>query len=347
MPYAWLAFLGFFFIKFFYVEVPWWEIVASAAGVGAFLVVFFGAFWLAKDVRLLWPTAAMALLGFGLSALNEGANVFFMYAAFFAGWAVRPRWAVAITAGLCAIILLATTLYDLPAIYWIVGLIVTSAMGAMGIHFRGVDDLHAELRRRQAEIEHLAKVAERERIARDLHDTLGHTLSVITLKAELAGRQLHSDPAVARQEICDVHTIARDTLAQVRETVHGYRQLGLQQEFDALSRLLSSLDIQVETEVAPLDLPPRHEAVLGMVLREAVTNVIRHANAAHCRLELAKSGGCARLEITDDGVGGDHVEGQGLRGMRERLGALGGRLDVLGQSGTRIRVTLPLPEGTA
>lgn len=345
LPYAWLAFLGFFFVKFYFVDVPSWEIALSAAGILVFLIAYFAAFWMRSGTkRLLWPVAIFAALGFGFSAINQGANVFFTYAAFFAGWAVRPRWAMAITASLCMLIALASALYDLPAMYWIVGLIVTSALGAMGNHFSGVEDLHAKLRRNQTEIEHLATVAERERIARDLHDMLGHTLSVITLKAELADRQWDVDSDGARREIREIHDVARGMLGKVRETVHGYRPLGLRAEIDAVSRLLSSLEIRVDTEVAPGDLPPRHEAALGMVLREAVTNIIRHADSAVCRLRLTVDDGSATLEIDDDGVGGQHAEGHGLRGMRERIEALEGRLDVNGDRGTRILAMLPLPQ---
>ena len=190
--------------------------------------------------------------------------------------------------------------------------------------------------------ERLAKMAERERIARDLHDVLGHTLSVIILKAELAGKLLDRDLQRAKAEIADVEKISREALAEVRHTIRGYRSEGLQVEIERAKSTLETAGVAVEYHSARVGITPAQESVLALALREAVTNVVRHAQAKTCRLQLLQVNGVCRLEIQDDGRGGLHAEGDGLRGMRERIEALGGSLLQDAHAGTKLTITLPL-----
>ena len=194
------------------------------------------------------------------------------------------------------------------------------------------------------EIEHLAKVAERERIARDLHDVLGHTLSVITLKSELAGKLIDRDPARAGKEIREVEEISRQALSEVRDAIRGYRSQGLAAELAQAKSTLETAGVAVKCETAQVALPALQEGVLSMAVREAVTNVVRHAQARTCCLRLEQRNGSCRLEIEDDGRGGSQNEGNGLRGMRERVEMLGGTLTRDSQSGTRLTITVPLKE---
>ena len=137
------------------------------------------------------------------------------------------------------------------------------------------------------EIEHLAKVAERERIARDLHDLLGHTLSLITLKAELARKLVDRDPQRAKQEMLDVEQTSRAALADVREAISGYRGEGLAAELIRARKTLETAGISVDSDIAELPLTPAQETVLALALREAMTNVVRHAQARRCSVQLA------------------------------------------------------------
>ena len=177
----------------------------------------------------------------------------------------------------------------------------------------------------QEEIERLATVAERERIARDLHDLLGHTLSVITLKSELAAKLAPHDPARAAGEMRDVERISRDALSEVRSAVRGYRAQGLEGGARERPRgaLLRGRKLLTTTR-SPSRSPRRRRAPSRWRLREAVTNVVRHAGAARCAVRLRQEEGGVRLEVCDDGRGGTGPEGAGLSGMRERVGALGG-----------------------
>ena len=195
----------------------------------------------------------------------------------------------------------------------------------------------------QDEIEHLAKVAERERIARDLHDVLGHTLSLIILKSELASKLADRDPQRARDEIRDVERISREALSEVRQAVRGYRA-GLQQELDGATAMLRAAAIELTTECEPVPLAAGQEAILALALREAVTNVVRHSDASHCTIAMRRVDDAIRLTISDDGRGGGQ-DGAGISGMRERIATLGGSVARDGSHGTTITVTLPLASG--
>ena len=218
-------------------------------------------------------------------------------------------------------------------------------IGSVNIHFAQRWRADERLRLANEEIEHLAKVAERERIARDLHDVLGHTLSVIVLKSELASKLIERDPARAVSEIREVEKISRDALGEVRSAIRGYRADSLTAEFTRARATLETAGVTVECAAEPLPLTPVQETVLALVVREAVTNVVRHAGAHHCRLELAQLNGNCRLRIRDDGRGGFlATEGAGLRGMRERVQALQGTLQRASEGGTTLTITLPLAD---
>ncbi len=183
------------------------------------------------------------------------------------------------------------------------------------------------LERSREEVVSLAKVAERERIARDLHDLLGHTLSVIVLKSELASRLADKDPSRAISEIRDVERIARDALSEVRSAVRGMRQTTLEGELRNVRLACDAANLKLESYLEPLDLPSATEQTLAFALREAVTNVIRHADARVVTVSLERMNGTVRLTVTDDGTGAIR-DGNGLRGMRERLTLGGGSLEV-------------------
>lgn len=205
----------------------------------------------------------------------------------------------------------------------------------------------SKLRMANEEIEHLAKVAERERIARDLHDVLGHTLSVIVLKSELAGRLIDRDPARTAREIADVEQIARKALAEVREAIGGYRSEGLVAEIERAHRTLDAAGVRLICEAKPPKLSPAEETVLSLVLREAVTNIVRHAAAQSCEIGFYETESYHSVTVQDDGRGGVRAEGNGLRGMRERVEALGGRFSVDAARGTRLIIQLPTASADA
>ncbi len=218
-------------------------------------------------------------------------------------------------------------------------------IGAGNTFFAERNRINRKLRRANDEIENLAKVAERERIARDLHDVLGHTLSVITLKSELAGKLIDRDSQAARKEIGEVEQISRQALSDVRDAIRGYRSQGLVAELAQAKTTLETAGVIVQCDAATtVKLPAVQESVLSLAVREAVTNVVRHARARTCRMRLEQQNGSCRLEIQDDGCGASNGEGNGLRGMRERVEMLGGTLSRSTEAGTTLTITLPLKE---
>ncbi|MFO7546556.1 MAG: sensor histidine kinase [Trueperaceae bacterium] len=305
--------------------------------------------------------AAMTLMGLFLSAVNSGAAVFFVYAAATAG-RIRPRRrALQMIAGIAAVTLLAVLIspIDTPYRWFAFAPVIVFAplLGFAGIYETERARANAKLRMAHGEIEHLATIAERERIARDLHDLLGHTLSTITLKSELAARLAKQDPARAEQEMRDVERISRDALAQVRIAVRGYRSHGLQGEMVNAKLALEAAGVRFDYFVAPLRLTTTAESVLSLALREGITNVMRHAHARTCQVRLERDGPWIRLRIEDDGIGAERnarnagnprtprdqrdptvqaaEAGSGIDAMRERVRAFGGHVALVTSAGTR------------
>jgi two-component system sensor histidine kinase DesK len=342
--YALLGYLGFFLIDPIMDHsgpVTWaW----TGLGILIFLVLYFALYWVC-GWKALFCAFAVALLGVVYLPSNSGASCFFIYSASFLAFEEKASTSFKYIAALAA--LLAAELYLLhrPAISYFVDVGLLVMIGVLNVYFSQRGRAQKKLIRAQEEIEHLAKIAERERIARDLHDVLGHTLSVIVLKSELASKLVERDPARAKTEMTDVEQTARQALAEVRQAIGGYRSNGLVAELAQARATLETAGITVECDQTPVTLPATQESVLALAVREAVTNVVRHAEAARCRLELKATDGVCRLSIQDDGRGGSQQEGNGLTGMRERVEALGGTLRRETRGGTRLHITLPLETG--
>jgi len=204
-----------------------------------------------------------------------------------------------------------------------------------------------QLRLQNARVEHLTRVAERERITRDLHDLLGQTLTGIVVRSQLAQRLTTIDADRSVAEMGEVERIARDALAEVRATVAGWRHVDLDDELAAAAGTLAAADVTLQVHRDPdIDLSPSVAAALGLALREAVTNVVRHAHASRCVVELRRAGDRVVLDVSDDGVGGDAPEGNGLTGMRERIATIGGELSRRTSRGTALRVEVPVAVAT-
>lgn len=203
----------------------------------------------------------------------------------------------------------------------------------------------AALSMSQDEVRRLAANAERERIGRDLHDLLGHTLSLITLKLELSRKLFDRDPEAARRELAEAEKVARHALAEVRSAVTGIRATDFVAELASARLLLESSGVRFEYDDSPPNMPEEIERSLALVLREAVTNVARHAQARHVSVDLAVVDEAVHLRISDDGRGGVREYGNGLSGMRERVRALDGWLHVESSRGhgTCLRIDVPLP----
>jgi two-component system, NarL family, sensor histidine kinase DesK len=280
--------------------------------------------------------------------VNPGASVLMVYAAAFAG-AHRPRrvalrWFAALTLISLAFAVLVDAGIDpiFRAMSYLPASVFVWVIGWASIAEAGRDRESARLRVDNARIEHLATVNERERIARDLHDILGHTLTSVVVRAQLVQRLAADDPIRAVREAAAIEEAARDALGQVRGTVQGWRQASLADELEVARTALDAAGVTLTVDRQPdLLLAPSVEAALALALREAVTNVVRHAGATRCEVTLHHRAGEVALEVRDDGRGGRAGDGGGLTGMRERIAALGGHVDRDTGHGTILTVAVP------
>lgn len=339
-PYAWLIYLGFLFFDPILGKASAGEWAATIAAVLVFLPLYFLGHWI-RGPRLLWIVAAMLLLGVLLVPFNSGASCFFIYAAGMIGFSGPPAFGVRVLAVLLVVLGVEAWALRLSPWAWGVAALFSLLIGGVNIHYAEVTRGGERLRASQKEVERLAQIAERERIARDLHDLLGHTLSVITLKSELAARLVSRDPARAEEEMREVERISREALREVRSAISGYRSEGLSAELARARLAMESSGVRLDLVVDPVALDPVQETVLALALREAVTNVARHAKAKTCHISIEATDEAVRLEVRDDGRGAQGSEGMGLSAMRERVEGMGGEMERKIDGGTVLTVTLP------
>jgi two-component system sensor histidine kinase DesK len=326
--------------------------VGVALFIGVYMTVLPPARWLSRrghwaviGALALLPTIAIVLLAAGAP---PSFSALFVYVAAATGMLLPPRIAavVILAAGLGVGILGAVRGDDDGAIAATVLTVVS--IGALMAAFGRVTRVNRELRETREELATLAVAEERLRIARDVHDLLGHSLSVITLKSELAARLLERDPARAAGELEEIQSVSREALAEVREAVKGYRGLALAESLTRARSALAAAGIDCELAGPQPALPADVDAVLAWAVREGTTNVIRHSQARHCEIRIRADDESAALEIDDDGRSTDTPDhgGSGLDGLRERAQRVRGTLEAGARpdGGFRLRVTVPLPE---
>ncbi|PWI20518.1 histidine kinase [Streptomyces sp. Act143] len=236
--------------------------------------------------------------------------------------------------------------------YWSLVLVVL----LLGFSMMGVKQLvrtTVELRKARATVAQLAANEERLRLARDLHDLLGHSLSLITLKSELAGRMLPDHPDKAAQQVADIEQVSRQALVDVREAVTGYRRPRLSAELAGAQVALTAADVIADVPAEPdlAGVPEESESALAWSLREAVTNVVRHSGATRCTIEVLRrqtlDGPVLELSVEDNGSGGSGKgPGNGLTGLTERLEKAGGALEAA-RTRHGFRLVARVPAGAA
>ena len=377
--WLWLSYTGFLFLNPI-LEPHLYQWLGTITVFGVFLLIFRKYVLCADqgDPTAFWMIGATFALGLIAFPWNQGSSCLMVYAFCFIPFAVESIRRVLALYALGVLIILGESAYfhswhGAFHISWInafFAIFLVLVIGGGNIFFAeqkrfNVAQAKAERELHAAQEENLAlaAVAERERIARDLHDVLGHTLSVIVLKAELAGRliSLNTEEASARAtaEIADVERTARTALAEVREAIGGYRTRGLAAEIEAARRTLDAAGVTLLADSdsgCPIhadsltvgmngvgaNLTSQEETVLALALREAVTNIVRHARATTCTLRFITDSGTRRLIVEDNGSSpAPPREGNGLRGMRQRIESIGGRLQLQHDNGTRLLITLP------
>ncbi|WP_053733866.1 sensor histidine kinase [Nocardia sp. NRRL S-836] len=319
-----------------YIPAVIYDVVVSDRGatqraVLVLVIVAYGAGWLVAPLWL-WSSGSEdvnTLICLALTA--NGLVVVYWLGMGYAGLMVYivstvaivlPPWRAIVIDG-SVLVALAVTMYltqDLPRDGGQLGTLLSISLGMLAIG-RMVRANRA-LSLAQEEIAALARTEERNRLARDLHDVLGHSLTTITLKAGVARRLLEREsPDRALAEIREVEDLTRQALSDVRATVSGYREVSLSAEVVGARAVLRAAGIEADLPNAVDNVRPELQGVFGYVLREAVTNVLRHAAATRCSVRL----GDTWLEVRDNGRGaGVGTPGTGLRGLSERLAPLGG-----------------------
>ena len=369
ISYAWIAWLPFLipmFSSMFQAHPTALQLGITFPAVAVFVAVYVwtalqiakllnGTLYSLEALNRLWwiPIAILSALGILLSLLNGNAWLgLFIYTSAIAGGLLRNKSIMAVVVillvDLLAFICALLTADTVPNMIEGGVLIVATGLTTLGLS-RAVMTAR-ELHRAREEIARLAIAEERLRIARDLHDLLGHNLSLIALKSELAGRLVMVAPERAVEEIHDIESVAREALRETRETISGYRQPTLDAELHGARELLAAAGIACDCEVESISLPATIEAVLASAVREGVTNVIRHSRAKHCTIRVTRDGQNVGVVVLDDGqhrtdalhLGG--TSGSGLRGLAERVAVYRGSFAAGAQAGGgfRLAVTLPL-----
>jgi len=343
-PFVWLIYLAFLFMPAISHEEDRRWLLPTLLTIPPFFVLYF------RHLRRRVSGISVELLGtallcYALTPFNAYANTYLTYSAAFAPFTlkglIRP---LSLTVALLGIDAAEVLLLrgSVPLVVITVLVCVVCCVGNSFVVERMSKNIVLKLS--QEEIRRLAAVAERERIGRDLHDLLGHTLSLIALKGELAGKLLERNRDAAAREVAEVTNIAREALKQVRTAVTGIRSVGLDAELVSSRALLECSGVMVTCHRDGALFPAEIESTLAMILREATTNVHRHAGATQTRIEVTRDCDAALLVVADNGRGGLLKRGNGLEGIGERVRSLGGSFEIESprSQGTTLRVRLPM-----
>jgi len=339
-PRLYLVYLVFLFLPWLFVTPRPLDIAVAFAATVVYVPLHFLSFS-AEGNRKLVFIAAIAAIGVAMAPFINGYSVFHIYAAAATGY-VRPVRTCAITLGLTMVVYITSGLFfDRYILEIIVGLVISIVVWVSTFSDADAHAAHAQAERERTLEAQQASMIERERIARDLHDLLGHTLTLVSLKADLAGRLIETDPSRAKAEIESIQVSSRQALADVRATLSGLTSTSVRQELENGEAALSAAGIRLVTTGSYPDLPPDRDTAAGLMIREAVTNVVRHSSASSVTIMFKKDADTFAIMISDDGGSEGIIEGNGLSGLRKRLEGLGGQLMVSETDGVQIQAVLP------
>lgn len=324
LAWAFLIYILLFWLAGNFIDSSWLAVVFRTVLCVVYIPVYIGSFWL-LDSRYgalgHWLMITLGLIG---HVDYWGAIAFQLPAVAFMVWAQSTTKAIINLSLVTVLTIIAAWLANSPTVYLLL-IAPLVLIGGLGEHFF-FRKMRAEneLLQAQAALATQATQLERERIARDLHDVMGHSLSAITIKSELATKLIDADPARAKQEMLDVEHTARTLLQDVRQAVVGYQADGLQHEYNMAKATLQSAGINVQASAQPITLADNVDNTLCLILREAVTNIVRHANATTVTLKGARQGDYYHISICDNGVGlGDAQPGNGMRNIDLRAKHIG------------------------
>ncbi|WP_372761312.1 sensor histidine kinase [Pseudoalteromonas sp.] len=288
---------------------------------------------------------AMLLISFIATFYSTGTPTLFGFIAYIIGYGYHQQKRIYLALVLIFTVLLSTYLADIgKAEYFLaVSLILTATLFSYGIAAKREQRYKAREQQNATQLEQLAAIAERERIARDLHDILGHSLSSIALKAELANKLNHSERYTqANNEIAQVAELARQLLSDVRNAVSDLKQLNLSSKISQLKQRLIEQGFEVECNVSLSGLPAKVESIASLIITEAVTNLLRHSSTKKCVINIAQSQQQLLITVIDTSVCSALKQGNGLKGIKERAVQLKGTATFSCKNNFSLNVMLPL-----
>jgi two-component system sensor histidine kinase DesK len=311
----------------------------------SFIILFIKAIR-STGKSVLWPIIAIILLSALGTSINPGTNALFGYAAFFSGYYFLRKYAVMllilnITAQISSALIL-----DLFSPYFLgPSLACSLSLFVYGV-FSQKEYIHVCLQeKKNQQIEQLAAIAERERIARDMHDLLGHSLSSLALKSELAEKLANKAQFdAAKKEMSEVAALARQTLSEVRFAVTGLKLKGLKGSLLKLTNELKNMKFDTQCYIYASNLPPMVESTLIMLSKEWITNILRHSKGDSVSIAVSVEANNVKLNIGDNGQIANMEAGNGIDGMRSRVNELGGTIMIKHEQGVKLEVVIPLPE---
>ncbi len=338
-----LTFILFYFIRWFVAPMSMVEWVINITALVLFLLCYFICFNFQKWVL---PSAAiMILMSVMVAPYNFGANCFAIYACSFFAYTQPSKRAILLCAGTLGLMACCTYFMKLDIIsYFAVGAVIIVGSGASGILERQRIQHDLKQRKSQDEISRLAKIAERERISQDLHDVVGHSLTAIHLTSQLAQQLVaKGDYDKASECLHKIQLTSQNSLKEIRETLSGMNKLGLAAELEAQQEFLHSIGIEFEYLLPMIDLPPKLESDLLLIVRESVTNIVRHSHATSCHVTIAAENDWISVLIQDNGVGlkPDNKLGSGLAGIQNRVNMHGGSVSYDNARGLALNIRVP------
>lgn len=342
--FAWIYLLnlGFYILPMVLAPYSAAQLTIMTLAMLAFIGVYYRTLY-STPVQRPWLLLALYAIACAMTVWNPGTISMFGFVAFFAGFYYPLRRAAIIAFGIVATLFafqyVVVTGWEYFHYY---GLFLVVVIGLFGVIERNRQQRVLQEKRSEAEIERLATTVERERIARDLHDILGHTLSCIILKADLAEKQLAKQQYDdAGKQLAELATIARESLSDVRKSVSGYKHQGLGGELDKLQQRLQDAGFKTKINGELPTITGQQETTLILALTEMVTNIVRHSTGNQCVIEFSNLSGSIGVALSDNG-GCEHLEeGNGLRGVRERMQAIGGQLNYSVSQGCHFELLFP------
>lgn len=343
----WEIYASLLFLLFYFAGAPYGSLESIAATcftAAVFLALYFVSYWL-SPLAAAAPIAGIILMGGVLIQDHPGASVFLGYGASLACYLFPARYSIASTVAILLTFFWLAGSNGYPSSYLAINSLVIIAVAAIYLQARRSAFITERLRLREAELASIHRTSERRRIAHDLHDQLAQHLVLIALKADLARKETSAQNTEG--QLSEIGDAARDTLNTVRRIVSGYSARPFVEELQRIEELLrlSSIEPVIDAQL-PDSLTERQECFLALILSEAATNVVRHAHAGECRIQITAAQNELVLQIADNGRGAAAYEGFGTAGMRERASKIGGSVEIHRHNGTRVDVRIPLSGDT-